>query len=135
MNSTSKSTFTIKDWKDETLKELGGEIKLTRTRAVQSYEGAIVGEGVVEYLMYSGADGVTHFTGFERIAASLDGKTGSFTIRHTWQFSPWRAEQVTWTIVAGSGTGELAGIVGKGSYAAKDSVMEVTLTYDLGARN
>ena len=130
MSTTSKSTFAIKDWKDETLKELGGETKLTRTRATQSYDGAIVGEGVVEYLMFSGADGVTHFTGFERIAASLDGRAGSFIIQHIGTFAG--EPSSAWTIVTGSGTGELAGIVGKGSYAAKDGVMEVTLAYDLG---
>ena len=39
-----------------------------------------------------------------------------------------------WTVIAGSGTGELVGIAGKGSYAAKDGVMVVLFTYDLDSR-
>jgi hypothetical protein len=132
MSITSRSTFTIKDWKDEPSGELGGETKLTRTRATQSYQGAILGEGVVEYLMCAGAEGVTHFVGFERIAGALDGKTGSFIIQHVGIFAG--EPRSAWTVVAGSGTGGLVGVNGKGSYAAKDGVMEVLFTYDLGTR-
>ena len=131
MSITSRSTFTIKDWKDEPSGELGGETKLTRTRATQSYQGAILGEGVVEYLMCAGAEGVTHFVGFERIAGALDGKTGSFVIQHAGVFAG--EPRSDWAIIVGSGTGELAGLAGKGSYAAKNGVMEMLLTYDPGA--
>ena len=132
MSITSKSMFTIKDWKDEPSGELGGGTKLTRTKATQSYRGAILGEGVVEYLMCAGAEGVTHFVGFERVAGTLDGKTGSFIIQHVGTFAG--EPRSDWTVVAGSGTGELVGVAGKGSYAAKDGVMEVLFTYDLGRR-
>jgi hypothetical protein len=131
MSISSKSTFTIKDWKDEPSGDLGGEKKLTLTRATQSYEGAILGEGKVEYLMCAGAEGMTHFTGFERIAGTLDGKTGSFLIQHVGTFAG--EPRSAWAVVAGSGTGELASITGKGSYAAKDGVMEFLFTYDLSA--
>jgi hypothetical protein len=130
MSITSKSTFTIKAWKDAPSGDLGGETKLTLTRATQSYEGAIVGEGVVEYLMCAGADG-THFAGFERITGTLDGKQGSFIIEHVGTFAG--EPRSAWTVVAGSGTGELESIAGHGSYAAKDGVMEFLFTYDLGA--
>src|ERR1039457_5873970 len=123
MSIISKSTFKIKDWKDEPSEELGGGLKLTRTRATQFYQGAISGEGVVEYLMCAGAGGVTHFVGFERIAGTLDGKAGSFIIQHVGTFAG--EPRSAWAVVAGSGTGELVGVAGKGSYAAKDEVMEV----------
>jgi hypothetical protein len=129
MSIKSISTFAIKDWKDEPSGELGGSTKLTRTRATQSYTGAILGEGVVEYLMCAGAEGVTHFVGFERIAGTLDGRAGSFVIQHVGTFAG--EPRSAWTVVAGSGTGELAGISGKGSYAAKNGVMMVLFTYDL----
>jgi hypothetical protein len=127
---TSKSTFAIKDWKDEPSDYLGGGTKLTRTKATQTYQGSISGEGAVEYLMCAGGDGATYFSGFERIAGTLDGKAGSFIIHHVGTFAG--EPRSDWTIVTGSGTGELAGLSGKGSYAAKDGVMEMLLTYDLG---
>jgi hypothetical protein len=130
MSITSKSTFTIKDWKDEASEYLGGGTKLTRTKAAQLYQGSISGEGTVEYLMCAGGDGVTYFSGFERIAGTLDGKTGSFIIHHVGTFAG--EPRSAWAVVAGSGTGALTGIAGKGSYAAKDGVMEMLFTYDLG---
>jgi hypothetical protein len=130
MSITSKSTFTIKSWKDEPSDALGVGIKLTRTKATQSYQGSISGEGAVEYLMCAGGDGVTYFSGFERIDGTVDGKAGSFIIHHVGTFAG--EPRSDWTVVAGSGTGELAGLAGQGSYAAKAGVMEMLLTYDLG---
>jgi hypothetical protein len=131
MSIISKSTFTIKEWKDEASDYLGSGTKLTRTKATQSYQGSISGEGAVEYLMCAGGDGVTYFSGFERIAGTVDGKAGSFIIHHTGTFTG--EPRSAWTVVAGSGTGELAGVTGKGSYAAKDGVMEMLFSYELGA--
>jgi hypothetical protein len=131
MSITSKSTFTIKNWKDELSDGLGSGTKMTRTRATQLYQGSISGEGVVEYLMYAGAGEVTHFSGFERISGALDGKAGSFIIQHAGTFAG--EPRSAWRVVPGSGTGELEGLAGQGSYAAKDGVMEMLLTYDLGA--
>jgi hypothetical protein len=80
--------------------------------------------------MCAGGDGVTYFSGFERIAGALDGKAGSFIIHHVGTFAG--EPRSAWTVVTGSGTGGLIGITGKGSYAAKDGVMEMLLTYELG---
>jgi hypothetical protein len=132
MSITSKSTFTIKDWKDEPSEHLGGGTKLTRTKATQSYQGSIAGEGAVEYLMCAGGDGVTYFSGFERISGTLDSKAGSFIIHHVGTFAG--DPRSAWTVVTGSGTEALAGIAGKGSYAAKDGLMEMLFTYELGEK-
>jgi hypothetical protein len=132
MSTTSKSTFTIKDWKDEASDYMGGEIKLTLTKAKQAYQGSISGEGTVEYLMCAGGDGVTYFSGFERINGTLDGKAGSFVIHHFGTFAG--EPRSEWSVVTGSGTGELAGLSGKGNYAAKDGVMEMVFNYNLGAK-
>jgi len=81
--------------------------------------------------MCAGGDGVTYFSGFERIAGTLDGKAGSFIVHHVGTFAG--EPSSAWTVVPGSGTGALAGIAGKGNYAAKDGVMEMLLTYEIGA--
>jgi len=87
---------------------------------------------VVEYLMCAGTDGITYFSGFERIVGALDGKAGSFIIRHAGTFAG--EPRSDWTVVPGSGTGELAGVVGNGSYAARDGVMEMLFAYDVGTQ-
>ena len=130
MNIESKSTFTITSWKDEP-EELEGGMKLTRTKATQAYQGAISGNGMVEYLMYPGAKAIVHFVGFECITGTLDGKAGSFTIQHMGTFAG--EPHSNWSVVPGSGTGELTGLAGKGSYAVRDGVMEMLFTYELGS--
>lgn len=128
MNIESKSTFTITSWKDEP-EELVAGTNLTRTKASQAYQGSISGDGVVEYLMYPGAKGIVHFVGFECITGTLDGKTGCFTIQHVGTFSG--EPHSNWSVIPGSGTGELTGLVGKGSYAVRDGVMEMLFTYEI----
>jgi hypothetical protein len=129
MSTTSKSTFAIKDWKDTPSGDIGSESELTLTKAVHTYTGGIVGEGVAEFLMCAGADGTTHFIGFERITGALDGKTGSFVIQHEGVFAG--EPRSTWKILIGSGNGDLAGISGSGSYGVKDGVVEFVMTYVL----
>lgn len=102
---------------------------LTRTKVMQSYKGGISGLGVVEYLMCAGADGWSHFVGYECITGTVDGRVGSFVVEHVGVFSGEPRSQ--WTVVPGSGTGALEGISGKGSYAANNGAMEVLFEYEL----
>ncbi len=129
MSTTSKSTFSIKDWKDMPSGDIGGETKLTLTKAVHSYTGAIVGEGVAEFLMCAGADGATHFIGFERITGTLDGREGSFVIQHDGVFAG--EPRSSWKVLRGSGAGDLAGMTGSGGYGVKDGAIEFQIIYDL----
>ncbi len=127
MSIESKSTCTVISWKDRPSRKFEGGAKLTRTRITLKYEGAISGNGVVEYLMCNIPGGVTHYVGFECITGTLDGRTGSFVVRHEGSFlgSP----RSTFTVVTDSGTGQFAGIVGKGSYALGHGAMDVLFSY------
>ena len=51
------------------------------------------------------------YSGLERITGSLDGKSGSFVVQMTGKFDGSVATG-DWTIVPGSGTGELKGLRG-----------------------
>lgn len=118
MSTITTGTFTVTSWNEEPLVELSDETQtIMRARATQQYSGVIAGEGIVEYLMVTPNDGSTSFVGLERITGSVSGYSGSFVIRQvgTYEGSTAKAE---WSVVSGSGTGELRGLTGKGGYTA-----------------
>ena len=64
------------------------------------------------------ADKTAHFVGLQRVTGSVGGRTGSFVARpKATTTAPGRRS--TFSIIPGSGTGELSGIAGDGSLVAK----------------
>jgi hypothetical protein len=112
-------TFKITGWDEKTYQEIGGSAKLTSAKVTQSYSGGIEGTSAVEYLMAYTVDGTASFVGLERVTGSVDGKSGTFVIRHVGMYSD--KARSTWTIVEGSGTDALANLQGSGSYEAGHS--------------
>ncbi|UZE31272.1 DUF3224 domain-containing protein [Pseudomonas asplenii] len=62
-------------------------------------------------------DGIANFVGFERIGGVISDKRGTFIIQHSGSFSEGKARS-TWSVVKGSGTGDLVGLGGNGHYVA-----------------
>jgi len=76
-------------------------------------------------------DGSATFTGLQRIEGSIDGHPGSFVIQAS-GIHDGKQSKASWSIVAGSGTGELAGIRGEGSFHAPGGPqVSYTLEYRL----
>lgn len=78
----------------------------------KQWHGAIAGTSKVE--MWSAGDPNTGNAGYvalERVTAKLAGRSGSFTLQHSGILDAGK-QQLTITVVPGSGTGELAGIGG-----------------------
>ena len=127
MNSATSTTFHILTWVEESYEEITGGAKLTLAKVTQSYDGQIRGVGIVQYLMAYSTLGTASFVGVERINGEVDGKSGSFVIRHLGEFAEGIARS-SWTVVAGAGTDELSQLAGTGSYVAGHSgVAELTL--------
>ena len=116
-------TFTIKGWDEQPYAEAEGAPKLTHARVTTSYRGELEGEGTSGLLMaYDQADAA--YTGYERFTGSLGGRSGSFVLRLDGGFEQ-GAARTGWTVVAGSGTGDLEGLEGEGGYLAKQGDPEV----------
>ena len=125
MTTTGKATgsFTIKSWDEQPFAEVEGAPKLTQARVTTTYTGDLDGEGTSTLVMaYDGAD--ASYAGYERVAGSLGGRSGSFVLRLAGGFEQ-GAARTTWTVVEGSGTGELAGLQGEGGYVAKQGEPEI----------
>lgn len=128
------ATFETKQWDEQPYSEVEGGPKLTRASVVNTFHGDIEGEGTLAYLTFYRPDGSGIFIGLEHVAGSLGGRSGSFVLRSSGtmeQVAP-GAWSVTghWTVVPGSGAGELQNLRGQGGFTAQHEVKQTPATLD-----
>ncbi len=129
MATDAKCIFQITGWDEKTYQEIEDGAKLSNAKVTQSYSGAIEGTSTIEYLMSYTIHGTASFVGLERVSGTVDGKAGTFVLQHTGSFSEGKARS-TWSIIPGSGTGDLASLRGSGSYmAGHGEPAQVSFTY------
>ena len=128
MSTHAIATFSMKHWDEKPYNEIEGLPKLTRASVAKSFKGDIEGEGTLEYLMMYRPDGSASFVGLERIVGRLGGRSGSFVLQHSGVFEGGLAK-AAYFVVSGSGTGELRGLHGEGSFASGHA-QEYPMTLD-----
>jgi hypothetical protein len=127
-------TITGKSWDEARLGTVEGPHAVARATFTTDWAGAIAGTSTC-WLLLSYVDGdpdkpetlVGPYVGYELVTATVDGRSGTFVLSAAGDHRGGVARTDV-TIVDGSGTGELAGISGSGSYAA--DAMEYTLELD-----
>lgn len=111
---TANARFAITAWDERAWDEGQGLPRLTRASVTKTLTGDLEGSGQVEYLMAYRADGSATFVGLERVVGRLGGMTGTFVLQRSGVFEGGQAKE-DYSVVAGSGTGELQGLRGEGS--------------------
>jgi hypothetical protein len=129
--ATATGTFEVTSASEDAYQESEGEPRLTRAHGAQRFTGDIEGEGSVEWLVCYLSDGAARFVGLQRIEGSIGGRTGSFLVDATADHDG-KQSKGDWTIIAGSGTGELSAIVGTGAFEASREGASYSLGYQLG---
>lgn len=132
MSTNVRGTFDINGWEESPYDEQD-ETKLTRTHVTKTFSGEIEGTSTAELLMVYGAvQGSAAYAGFERITASVNGRSGSFVLHHTATSDASHGPPTaTWSVVPDSGTGELKGLRGKADISRdSDGGHAFTLDYD-----
>jgi uncharacterized protein DUF3224 len=123
--------FTVTGGEEEAYRERDPG-KLTRAGGTQEFSGDIEGTGRVEWLMCYLADGTAEYVGMQEIEGAVQGRKGSFVATAAGRFDGKQSEG-RWAVVAGSGTGELAGITGTGGFSAGPGPhASYRLSYELG---
>lgn len=131
MTKTARGRFAIKSWEEKPYSEGPDLPKLTRASVVKTLTGDIEGEGRVEYLMMYRPDGTATFVGLERVTAKIDGRSGSFVLERVGGFEGGLANE-TYTVIAGSATGDLRGLRGNGKTSVGHGMEHpFELTYEL----
>lgn len=131
MTQSASARFAIEGWDEKPWSEGDDPPKLTRATVTKRYTGDITGEGRVEYLMMYRADGSATFVGLERIVGAIAGRSGSFVLQRTGVFEGGQAME-TYSVIAGSATGELHGLLGNGTSSVGHGMEHpFTLSYEL----
>jgi hypothetical protein len=131
MKKTANARFAITNWDEKPYSEGQDLPKLTRASVTKTFSGDLQGEGRVEYLMMYRTDGSATFVGHERVVGRLGGKSGTFVLQRMGVFEGGQAKE-SYSVVSGSATGELQGLVGDGSSAVGHGLEHpFTLAYEL----
>ena len=129
----ARATFEVKGWDEQPYGAIEGLPRLTRASVKVAFQGAIEGEGTIEYLMTYRDDGSAIFVGVHRVIGTLDGRAGSFVLTGTGGYEKnTGTASMAWTVAPGSGTGDLRGLKGAGSAVATHQPPgTLTLDYEL----
>lgn len=108
----------VKTYVPTTFDELAGAPALAEVMVTETFRGDIEGEGAVRVIQAARKDGSATFVGIERVRGSIAGRRGTFLLQvsGTVVGKEMRAE---WSVVPGSGTGELATLRGDGGFEAQ----------------
>jgi hypothetical protein len=108
---TASGTFVIDSWDAQPYDEQDGAT-LTRTRVTKTFHGEVEGHSTAELLMAAAGEGSAAYAGFERVSARVHGRSGTFVLHHNATMAAGE-RSATWSVLPGSGTGELRGLRGE----------------------
>jgi hypothetical protein len=123
----------IKKWDEQPYQEMPGGEKLARASVSTIGAAEFDGESSTEMLLYYRPDGTSTFVGLQHFDGTLDGRRGTFVVQSEGSYDGTSAS-VSGQVVAGSGTGELAGLAGSLTSVSTSGDypwMPITLRYEL----
>ena len=82
----AKGSFELAGWDETTYEELDGGGKLTRASVKQNFDGAVVGDGAVEWLMSYRNDGTARFVGLQLVRGTVEDRKGTFVLETVGDF-------------------------------------------------
>ena len=131
MATQVKATFQITGWDEAPYEDKKGTAKLSQAHVTNTFDGDIKGDGSAEYLMAYPTPEKATFVGLQRVSGTVEGKRGTFVLEAHGTFENGIAK-ADWSVVPGSGTGELENLAGDGSYESKsDGSADVVLSYKI----
>ncbi|GAA2409026.1 DUF3224 domain-containing protein [Streptomyces coeruleofuscus] len=126
---TTTGHFTFADWQERVIGP--GEDanpRLAHASVRNTFSGGIEAAGTLcEYSIVYVTEKTGSFAGMELITGRLDGREGSFAVEERGWFGEDGAVHCTFEVVPDSGSGELAGLRGKGGFTAHHG--EPTVAY------
>ena len=134
MAKTLKTRLEIKSWDEKPYRELEDGRKFNRADVVLAGTGDGLADATFESLLYYRPDGTGTYVVLLAITGALDGRSGSFVLQGEGTYDGTTAAS-RYSVVEGSGTGELAGLRGTAeSVSTHDDYphMPLTLKYDIG---
>jgi len=133
MTTATTGTFAMKTWEEASYTAQDTLPRLATVQSENTFTGPVEAETVLHYVIIYLSERRGTFTGMQTFTGSVEGRSGSFTVQEE---GGWDGTTVTgrFTVVPGSGTGDLAGMSGSGAYTAihGESAYPYTFEYRLG---
>jgi Protein of unknown function (DUF3224) len=130
MAAVAKGTFDVKLVPQAT--DPGGEAAIGRMSIDKQYHGDLDATATGQMLAHMTAvDGSGVYVAIERVDGTLHGLHGAFVLQHSGVMVRGK-QQLSVTVVADSGTGELVGLSGTLDIIIADGKHSYTLTYSVG---
>jgi len=133
----ARITVTAKSWEETRVAEVDAVHAVAQARFTTTWAGDLQGESTCSLLLayYDGDPErpetlVGPYVGYEQVTGTLAGRTGTFVLEARGEHRDGLARTDV-AVVRGSGTGQLSGLRGEGSYAATAMEYTLTLDYDL----
>jgi hypothetical protein len=131
MSTHATATADVSSWDEKNYDESEGLPTLARTKVGNVYRGDLEAEGSSRGLMVYRSKDSAEFTGLERIVGRLGDRSGTFVVRVGGEYED-GVVSYDWSIVPGSGTGELRGVRGGGRVVwAQGESGSLAFDYDL----
>ncbi|MFJ6795210.1 DUF3224 domain-containing protein [Streptomyces sp. NPDC091268] len=133
MSHPAHGRFTYSDWEEHPVGRDGAFPRLARAAVTNAFTGGVTAEATTcAYTIVYTGEGVGGFTGVELLSGSIEGREGTFALEERGTFDA-TGTDCRFEVVPGSGTGELAGLSGSGSFRAVTGEASVAyaFTYDL----
>jgi len=128
----AQSEFEVISWEPSAWENApAAHAELGETRVVKRFIGAISGESEARLLTARTSDHTATYVAIEAFTGEVDGRAGGFTLAHSSTILDGVPVSDYFLVVPDSGTGELEGINGTGSFRVDDAGHHVTLRYDL----
>jgi hypothetical protein len=112
------ATFVNTTYEEEPYDDREGTV-VGRIHIARTFEGDLEGESSAELLTARTEAGSAAYLALDRIAGRLGGRSGSFVLAHHGTISAAGSANAA-SVVPDSGTGELAGLRGRGSISIDD---------------
>ena len=132
MESTARGTYRTTGWRQQEYGSAEGGPKLTLAEKDLRLEGELEGTAVGRSTIVQWGTGASVATGHVLITGRIGGRSGSFVVEEGMRGGPAGAT-ATWRIVPESGSGELTGVAGEGTWEWKPGaeLVAYTLSYRL----
>jgi uncharacterized protein DUF3224 len=110
--TTTTGRFDLTSWVEEAYDDADGA-RLVKVRNTKTFEGGISGTSSTELLQAIAGDGGAAYVGMERVEGEIDGRKGTFVLRHSASMTADGGGDMRVDVVPGSATGDLAGLGGE----------------------
>jgi hypothetical protein len=132
MATSSKSALVVSDWEETQYTQLTDGAALARATSAAVFTGDLEGTSTCAWLLAYPPEAAPSFVGTQSFEGTLHGRKGTFVLQLSGTFAD-NSANVTWSIMPGTGTGELRGLRGSGGYSSggEEPAATATLDYEL----